>query len=199
MDLRILIQILVIIDCNNILDIVKKKEDVVSNSFKEGEKVVYADLKQGDYIVHRSHGIGEFIGVNTITSDGITKDYIKIKYKNDDMLYIPTNQLDAVRKYIGGDGVKPKINSLRSKDWEKTKNKVKNNLRTVAKELIELYAKRQNLRGYAFSKDTLWQEQFENDFPYQETDDQIRCIEEVKKDMELQKPMDRLLCGDVGV
>ena len=121
-----------------------------------------------------------------------------MKYKDGDILYIPTSSLDNIRKYIGsGDGA-PKITRLGSKEWENTKSKVKNNLREVAKELIELYAKRQHSKGYSFSKDTVWQTEFEDSFPYVETDDQIRCIEEVKKDMESEKPMDRLLCGDVG-
>ena len=149
-------------------------------------------------MVHRTHGIGEFVGVNTIEADGVTKDYIKIKYRNDDMLYVPTNNLDNVRKYIGGGDTAPRLNKLGSKEWSNTKSKVKNNLREVAKDLIELYAKRQKIKGFAFSKDTDWQNQFEEEFPYQETDDQLRCIEEVKKDMELPRPMDRLLCGDVG-
>lgn len=106
--------------------------------------------------------------------------------------------MDSIRKYIGGDTIKPKINRLGSKEWETTKAKVKNNLREIAKELIELYAKREKIQGFAFSKDTPWQEEFEAKFPYQETDDQLRCIEEVKKDMESHMPMDRLLCGDVG-
>ena len=176
----------------------KKKKTFANKAYKEGEKVVFADLKVGDYVVHKNYGIGIFIGVNTITADGTTKDYIKLKYKNDAILYVPTSQLDSIRKYVGGDAINPPINSLGSKDWIKTKEKVKKNLRAVAKELIELYAKREKAKGYAFSKDTPWQSQFENSFPYQETDDQLRCIEEVKKDMENQRPMDRLLCGDVG-
>ena len=176
----------------------KKKKTFANKAYKEGEKVVFADLKIGDYVVHKNYGIGIFVGVNTITADGTTKDYIKLKYKNDAILYVPTSQLDSIRKYVGGDAINPPINSLGSKDWIKTKEKVKKNLRAVAKELIELYAKREKAKGYAFSKDTPWQSQFENSFPYQETDDQLRCIEEVKKDMEIQRPMDRLLCGDVG-
>ena len=177
----------------------ERKKKKASSSFKEGEKIVFADLKQGDYVVHRSHGIGQFVGVNTITADNVTKDYIKIKYKNDDMLYVPTSSLDNVRKYIGGgETVAPKLNKLGSKEWINTKDRVKKNLRELAKDLIELYAKRQKIKGFAFSKDTDWQHQFEDSFPYQETDDQLRCIEEVKKDMEMPRPMDRLLCGDVG-
>ncbi|MBR1802644.1 MAG: transcription-repair coupling factor [Clostridia bacterium] len=175
---------------------VKRKR--ASSQFKQAEKIVFADLKQGDYVVHKSHGIGEFLGVNTITADGVTKDYIKIKYKNDDMLYVPTNNLDSVRKYVGGGEATPKLSKLGGKEWDATKAKVKNNLREVAKDLIELYAKRQKIKGFAFSKDTDWQRQFEGNFPYAETDDQLRCIEEVKKDMEQPQPMDRLLCGDVG-
>ena len=175
---------------------IKKKR--TSSTFRQGEKVVFADLKQGDYVVHRTQGIGQFVGVSTIEADGVTKDYIKIKYKNDDMLYVPTSSLDNVRKYIGGGDTAPRLNRLGSKEWSNTKTRVKKNLREVAKDLIELYAKRQKIKGFAFSKDSDWQRQFEDEFPYQETDDQLRCIEEVKKDMELPRPMDRLLCGDVG-
>ena len=170
-----------------------------SDAFKQGEKVVFADLHAGDYVVHKTQGIGIYIGVNTITTaDGITKDYIKIKYKNDDSLYVPTDMLDNIRKYIGGGEGEPKLNRLGSKEWENTKARVKSNLREVARDLIELYAKRQKAKGFMFSKDTPWQKEFEDSFPYQETEDQLRCIAEVKKDMETDKPMDRLLCGDVG-
>ncbi|MBP3463963.1 MAG: transcription-repair coupling factor [Clostridia bacterium] len=176
----------------------EKKKTRLSQNFKEGETVIFSDLKIGDYVVHRTHGIGEYIGVNTIKADGVTKDYIKVKYKDGDILYIPTSSLDNIRKYIGSGDTAPKINRLGSKEWANTKAKVKNNLRAVAKELIELYAKRQSSKGYSFSKDTIWQNEFEDSFPYIETDDQLRCIEEVKKDMESERPMDRLLCGDVG-
>ena len=175
-----------------------KKKRKLSSSFKQGEKVVFADLKIGDYVVHKSHGIGQFVGVNTLKADGIIKDYIKIRYRNDDMLYIPTNDLDSIRKYIGGGEAVPKINKLGSKEWENTKQKVKRNLQEVAKELMELYAKRQKIKGFAFSQDNEWQKQFEDSFLYAETEDQLRCIEETKKDMEQPRPMDRLLCGDVG-
>lgn len=168
----------------------EKRKTYKSSAFKEGEKVVYADLKIGDYVVHKNYGIGIFIGVNTITADGTTKDYIKLKYYGDDVLYVPTNQLDSVRKYVGGDEGGLKVNKLGTKEWLNTKAKVKKNLRQVAKELIELYAKREKSKGYAFPADTPWQTQFEDSFPYQETDDQLRCIDEVKKDMENSKPMD---------
>ena len=179
---------------------VKKKKIRLSSSFKEGETIIFSDLKVGDYVVHKFHGIGQYIGVNTIKADGVVKDYIKIKYKDDDILYIPTNSLDSIRKYIGAgsDSGKIKLNRLGSKEWEKTKSKVKNNLRQVAEELIRLYAIRQKKVGFAFSKDVPWQKEFEDSFEFVETDDQLRCISEIKKDMENQKPMDRLLCGDVG-
>ena len=188
----------IVIEADELISGEKKKRRITNTAFKEGEKVVFADLKQGDYVVHRRYGIGIYIGVNTIKADGIVKDYIKIKYAADAILYIPTSDLDSIRKYVGGDKIKPKINKLGSREWEKTKTKVKNNLREVAKELIELYAKREKAQGFSFSKDTPWQKEFEDKFPYQETDDQLRCIEEIKKDMEKPRPMDRLLCGDVG-
>ena len=176
---------------------VKKKKRKSHESFNNAEKIVFADMKIGDMVVHREHGIGIFVGVQTINNDGIIKDYIQIRYRDGDTLYVPTDSLDNVRKYIGSEsGIK--LNKLGTKEWVDIKNKVKRNLRTVAKELIELYARREKERGYAFSKDTPWQEEFEANFQYQETDDQIRCIKEVKQDMESIKPMDRLLCGDVG-
>ena len=189
---------LIVITGEDLFETNVKKKRKLSSAFKEGEKVVFADLQVGDYVVHKNHGIGQFIGVNTIKTEGVTKDYIKIRYRNDDMLYIPTNDLDNIRKYIGAGEAVPKINRLGGKEWESTKAKVKNNLKEVAKELIELYAKRQKIKGFAFSKDTPWQKEFEESFEYAETDDQLRCIEETKKDMEQPRPMDRLLCGDVG-
>ena len=190
---------LVVINLSNSFEETVKKKKYKNSAFKQGEKIVFADLKEGDFVVHKLHGIGQFMGVNTITTaDKITKDYIKIKYKNDDVLYVPTDSLDSVRKYIGGGDTSPKLNKLGTKEWENTKSKVKKNLEIIAKDLVELYAKRQHVKDFEFSKDTPWQKQFEDGFPYQETDDQLRCIEEVKKDMEKPVPMDRLLCGDVG-
>lgn len=176
----------------------KKKRKRASSAFKEAEKVVYSDLKIGDYVVHRTSGIGQFVGITTISADGNTKDYMKLRYQDDAILYVPTSSLDSVRKYIGGGEAEPRLSKLGSKDWANTTARVKKNLRAVARDLIELYAKRQKIKGYAFSKDNEWQRQFEDSFPYTETDDQLRCIEEVKKDMETPRPMDRLLCGDVG-
>ncbi len=187
-----------IISGDNLVDAEKTRKKAIHSEFKEAEKVVFADLKLGDVVVHRNYGIGIYIGVNTIKADGIIKDYIKLKYKDNDILYVPTNQMEMVRKYIGGDTVNPKLHKLGGKEWKNTTAKLKKNLREIAQELIELYAKREKIKGYAFSKDTPWQQEFEGKFPYQETNDQLRCIEEVKHDMELDKPMDRLLCGDVG-
>lgn len=188
----------VVINADEFIEGERKKKKFTHQAYQEGEKVVFADLKVGDYVVHKSYGIGIYIGVNTIKADGTTKDYIKLKYKNDDVLYVPTNQLDSIRKYIGGDSSNPPINKLGGKEWANTKARVKKNLREVARELIELYAKREKAKGFGFSSDTPWQQQFEDNFPYQETEDQLRCIEEIKKDMETPRPMDRLLCGDVG-
>ena len=175
----------------------KRHTSKMHSSFSNGEKIVFADLKVNDLVVHKNYGIGIFTGIKTITTDGVTKDYIGIKYRDGDSLFVPTNNLDNVRKYIGGEeGVQ--LNKLGTKEWRETKAKVKGNLKAVAKDLIELYAKREKAKGFAFSKDTPWQKEFEDDFPYQETDDQLRCIAEIKKDMESERPMDRLLCGDVG-
>ena len=189
---------LLVISTEELFETKNAKRKKTPSMFKDGEVIVFADLKEGDYIVHKTHGIGQYVGVNTIKADGVTKDYIKLKYKDDDILYIPTNDLDNIRKYVGPEKVGPRLNRLGSKEWDKTKERVKNNLREVAEELIQLYAKRQKMEGFAFSKDTAWQREFEDNFKYVETDDQLRCIEEVKKDMEKSKPMDRLLCGDVG-
>ena len=189
---------LLVISSEELFENTKARRRKLPTAFKDGEKIIFEELKEGDYVVHRFHGIGQYVGVNTIKADKITKDYIKLKYKDDDILYVPTNALDNIRKYIGPEKVAPRLNRLGSKEWDKTKAKVKNNLREVAEELIRLYAKRQKMEGYAFSKDTPWQKEFEDKFEYAETDDQLRCIEEIKKDMEKSRPMDRLLCGDVG-
>ena len=189
---------LLVISAKDLFNSSPRKRRKLSQDFKQGETVIFSDLKVGDYIVHKTNGIGQFIGVNTIKADGITKDYIKLKYKDDDILYIPTSNLDNIRKYIGVGDKGPKLNRLGSKEWANTKQKVKANLKEVARDLIELYAKREKIKGFAFSKDSEWQKEFEGNFEFQETDDQLRAIEDVKKDMEKQKPMDRLLCGDVG-
>jgi len=164
-----------------------------------GKKInTYADLKEGDYVVHENHGIGIYRGVETIRVEDVQKDYIKIEYSDRGMLYVPIAQLDCVGKYVCDDGAKPKINTLGSKEWEKTKTKVKAHVKEIAKELMLLYAKREKMTGYAYEKDTPWQKEFEDSFEYELTNDQKTSLEEIKEDMEDDKPMDRLLCGDVG-
>lgn len=157
------------------------------------------ELKRGDYVVHSIHGIGIFDGINQINNGGITKDYIKIKYNGTDVLYVPVTQLDLVSKYIGAaeDG-HIRLNKLGGTEWQKTRSRVKAAVKNMAKQLTALYAKRMSTKGYAFSPDTDLQNNFERRFEYDETDDQLRCINEIKRDMERNIPMDRLLCGDVG-
>ncbi len=156
------------------------------------------ELKPGDLVVHTAHGIGVFSGIEHITNQGITKDYIKIKYAGQDVLYVPVTQLDLVSRYIGADAEGIKLNKLGSAEWQKTRTRVKKAVKDMAKQLTALYAKRMSAKGYAFSADTDLQNNFERRFPYEETEDQLRCISEIKADMERSVPMDRLLCGDVG-
>ena len=167
---------------------------------KAGQEIGSLDeLKKGDYVVHEAHGIGVFDGINRITQGGVTKDYIKIKYAKSDVLYVPVTQLDLVSKYIGAaenGGVR--LNRLGGSEWQKTRKRVKAAVKDMAKQLTALYAKRMAVKGYAFSPDTDLQNDFERRFEYEETDDQLRCINEIKHDMERETPMDRLLCGDVG-
>jgi len=164
-----------------------------------GERIKsFTDVNPGDYVVHQSHGIGQYIGIQQLAVDNVKKDYFKIRFQDNGFLYIPTNQLDLIQKYIGSEGKAPKLSKLGGADWQKAKAKVKESLRELAEELVKLYARRKMLEGFTYSEDTTWQKEFEESFPYEETDDQLRCIEEVKKDMETNKPMDRLLCGDVG-
>lgn len=158
----------------------------------------FADIEPGDLVVHNVHGIGRFEKIEGIVVDNIRKDYIKINYRDDGVLYVPTHQLDSLEKYIGPQDHEPKLNKLGTEEWNKTTAKVKASLRTYAKELVELYAKRSQIKGFSFSKDTVWQREFEDAFIYEETADQLRCSSEIKSDMELDRPMDRLLCGDVG-
>ena len=158
------------------------------------------DLKKGDYVVHRNHGIGMFDGINRIDHHGYVADYIKIRYRDGDTLYVPVTGLDMVSPYVSSkDDGKVTLDRLNSGEWQKTKQKVYRSVREMAKELIELYAKREKTEGIAFSEDTDWQRDFELRFPYEETEDQLRSSEEIKGDMQSHKPMDRLLCGDVGV
>lgn len=192
-------------DLENNLEVIyigNLKEKVVRrknlNAYNKAEKIVFADLQPNDYIVHKANGIGKFIAIESVEALGVTKDYIKLEYSGGDFLYIPTDDLSNVRKYIGSDSDNPKLNKLGTSNWESTKQRVKKNLRELAKELIKLYAIREKVKGYSFSRDTELQAEFENSFKYIETNDQLRCVEEIKVDMESTKPMDRLLCGDVG-
>ncbi|MBQ8165350.1 MAG: transcription-repair coupling factor [Clostridia bacterium] len=169
----------------------QKKQKVKTLNF-------FADVHPGDYVVHDIHGIGRFDGVENLEVEGVKKDFIKISYKDNGVLYVPTYQLGSVEKYIGPEGSAPKINKLGGAEWSKIKAKVKESLRTYAAELVELYAKRSKLKGFAFSEDTVWQKEFEDGFMHEETEDQIKCSEEIKADMEQPRPMERLLCGDVG-
>lgn len=165
---------------------------------KKGEEIrSLSDINISDYIVHDSYGIGVFEGVTKLTNDKVSKDYIKIKYMGTDVLYVPVTQLDLISRYIGNtDSLK--LNKLHSDQWQKSKTKAKAAATELAAELIELYSKRMKSEGFSFSPDSMEQEEFENHFNYIETDDQLRCIEEIKTDMETSRPMDRLLCGDVG-
>ena len=158
----------------------------------------FTELKAGEYVVHDNHGIGLFQGIETINSQGTVRDYIKIKYHGNGTLYIPVEQMDIVQKYIGSDGKTPKLSKLGSEEWKRTKLRARRAINDMTDELIELYAKRKAESGYAFSEDTVWQGEFEDSFPFEETEDQLRSAEEIKRDMEKEEPMDRLLCGDVG-
>ncbi len=158
-----------------------------------------SDLSVGDYIVHEIHGIGRFAGIVKMQVDGFEKDYIKLSYAGTDVLYVPATQLDMVTKYTGaGEERAVKLSKMGGTEWAKTRTRAKGAAREMAHKLIMLYAERQRLPGYAFSPDSEWQREFEENFPYTETDDQLRCTAEIKQDMEASVPMDRLLCGDVG-
>ncbi|MCR5669758.1 MAG: transcription-repair coupling factor [Butyrivibrio sp.] len=168
-----------------------------------GEKISdFADLKVGDYVVHEDHGLGIYKGIEKIETDHVVKDYIKIEYGGGGNLYVLATGLSVIQKYAsGGDdenGHKPKLNKLGTGDWTHTKNKVRAAVEEVAQDLVELYAKRQQAKGFEFGKDTVWQQEFEDAFPYQETEDQLTAIEDTKRDMESSGIMDRLICGDVG-
>ena len=160
----------------------------------------FTDLAPGDLVVHENYGIGRFVAMERIKVDGAVKDYIKIAYQGSDTLFVPATQLDLVSKYIGGGGDEGnvRLNKIGSDAWQKTKTKARKAAKDMAGELIKLYAARKRQEGFAFAADTPWQNEFEGNFPYPETDDQLRCIAEIKKDMESPVPMDRLLCGDVG-
>ncbi|MCQ2011237.1 transcription-repair coupling factor [Sporolactobacillus sp. STSJ-5] len=158
----------------------------------------YSELKVGDYVVHVDHGIGRYAGIETLEVNGTHKDYLQIIYKGNDKLYVPVEHIDQVQKYVSSEGKEPKIYALGGGEWKKVKSKARSSIQDIADDLIKLYAKREASKGYAFAKDSDAQQEFEAAFPYEETTDQLQAIEEIKKDMENEKPMDRLLCGDVG-
>ena len=181
-------------------DIFETRKKTRRKKYKDkGQKLQsFADMREGDFVVHENHGIGKFVGIEQLTVQGEKKDYIKIKYAGNDMLYVPVEQMDIVQKYIGSDGGAPRINKLSGGEWKATKAKAKAAIAVMAKDLIDLYAARSMKPGHSFGKDTVWQKEFEDAFPYEETGDQLRAIEEIKQDMEKPFSMDRLLCGDVG-
>lgn len=180
-------------------DIGTGKKAKVSPQFRSGKKIkVFTDLKVGDYVVHQTHGIGLYKGIESLKVEDAKKEYLKIEYRDGGILYIPTTQMDLIQKYIGTEGKNPKLNKLGGSEWTKQKKRVKESLKQLAEGLIRLEAERAAKVGYAFSPDTIWQKQFEESFQWEETKDQLRCTEEIKVDMESKRPMDRLLCGDVG-
>ncbi|MDQ0233284.1 transcription-repair coupling factor [Metabacillus malikii] len=175
------------------------KKQVRRQKLSNAERIKsYSELEIGDYVVHVNHGIGKYLGIETLEINGIHKDYLNIRYQGSDQLYVPVEQIDQVQKYVGSEGKEPKIYKLGGNDWKKVKRKVESSVQDIADDLIKLYAEREASEGYAFSPDGEMQKEFELAFPYQETEDQLRSIQEIKKDMERIRPMDRLLCGDVG-
>ncbi|MFW6295038.1 MAG: transcription-repair coupling factor, partial [Halanaerobium sp.] len=175
----------------------KRKRKI--GDFEDGVEISSInDLKAGDYVVHENHGIGKYLGVKTLEIQGQHKDYLVLKYAGEDKLYVPTGKINLVQKYIGSDAGNPKLYKLGSSDWKKVKEKVQKSVEEMAVGLLELYAERETLTGYQFSEDDIWQQEFEDAFPFEETPDQKEAITQVKSDMESEKPMDRLLCGDVG-
>ena len=180
-------------------DIYGTSRTKASRELSTGEKVAaFTEFKEGDYVVHENHGIGRYIGTIRLKNDGVYRDYFQIQYQGADKLYVPIDQLERVQKYIGSEGVTPKLNSLSGGEWQRKKAKVQASANQIAEDLIKLYAHREHTKGYAFDPDTPWQREFEDNFPYVETTDQLAAIADIKRDMEKPKIMDRLLCGDVG-
>ena len=180
-------------------DIFGKTKKKKKRKTYEGRKIQsFAELKVGDYVVHENHGLGIYQGIEKIEVDKISKDYMKISYAQGGNLYIPATQLDLIQKYASADAKKPKLNRLGTQEWTKTKTRVRGAVREIAKDLVRLYAARQEQEGYVYGEDTVWQREFEEMFPFEETEDQLLAIEAVKRDMMSHKIMDRLICGDVG-
>ena len=165
----------------------------------KGQEInVFTDLKPGDYVVHEVHGIGRYIGIKTIEMDGVHKDYLEIHYAGKDILYVPTDQLSLLQRYIGNEGDTPKLQKMGGSDWQKTRAKAQKSITDLAEKLVALYAKREVVQGYAFPPDTPFQKEFEEAFPYEETEDQLKAVRDIKASMERPTPMDCLVCGDVG-
>ena len=180
-------------------DIFGRKKKKKKRKKYEGQRIQdFAELKPGDYVVHENHGIGVYKGIEKIEVEKIVKDFMKIVYAEGGVLYIPVAQMDLIQKYAGADAKKPRLNKLGTIQWGKTKSQVKKAVQIVAKDLVELYAVRQQSEGFVYGPDTVWQKEFEEMFPFEETDDQLQAIEDTKHDMESKKIMDRLICGDVG-
>lgn len=186
----------IVISETDIFGRTKKKK---KRKMYEGRKIQsFSELKPGDYVVHENHGLGIYQGIEKIEVDKVAKDYMKISYAKGGNLYIPATQLDLIQKYASSDAKKPKLNRLGTQEWTKTKTRVRGAVKEIAKDLVELYAVRQNKEGYVYGEDTVWQKEFEEMFPFEETQDQLLAIEAVKRDMQSRKIMDRLICGDVG-
>jgi transcription-repair coupling factor (superfamily II helicase) len=187
---------LVVLSDGEIFGRVKRRRTTVQPRERPGAAL--EDLKIGDYVVHANHGIGKYLGVRTLEIEGVLRDYLFIKYAGADALYVPTDQSHLVHKYVGGEGREPRLNKLGGTEWSRTKSRAEESVKELAGDLLRLYAMRQAAKGYAFSPDTPWQREFEDAFRYEETPDQRQATEEIKRDMEQPRPMDRLLCGDVG-
>ncbi|PKM46316.1 MAG: transcription-repair coupling factor [Firmicutes bacterium HGW-Firmicutes-8] len=176
-----------------------KKNRAARTHVQQGAKIShFSDLRPGDYVVHVNHGIGKYVGIKQLEVDGVRKDYLFVQYAGEDKLYVPTDQIGLIQKYLGAEATAPKLYKLGGAEWHRVKQKVRESVKDLANDLIALYAARQKIPGFKFSPDTVWQREFEDAFPYEETPDQLKAIEEIKNDMETPRPMDRLLCGDVG-
>lgn len=190
---------LVVITERELFKLRKEKPKRTQKKLSNAEKIKsYQELNIGDYVVHTHHGVGRYLGVETLVVNKLHKDYIKIQYKGTDQLFVPVDQMSQVQKFVGSEDKDPKLNKLGGTEWKKTKARVQKNVEDIAEELLKLYQERERVEGYQFGPDTEEQENFEMDFPYEPTDDQKQSLVEIKSDMEKRKPMDRLLCGDVG-
>ena len=179
-------------------DIFGRQKKRLTRVSREERITHFREINVGDYVVHVQYGIGKYCGVETKEIDGIKRDYLYIQYGGEDKLFVPTDQVGLLQKYIGKEGEVPRLHKIGSSSWSRTKSKVQSSVKDIARELIQLYAKRSQATGYAFSRDTVWQQEFEEAFPYEETPDQLTAVAEIKADMEKNRPMDRLLCGDIG-